>query len=67
MQKNFNELFNSENGLVSAKVTIKIGNIVLMPHVGALGSIPYIDLSKYIDKKIEVEVEDGIYLIIGNY
>jgi len=67
MQKNFNELFNLENGVVSAKVTIKIGNIVLMPHVGALVPIPYIDLSKYIDREIEVEVEDGIYLIIGHY
>ncbi len=69
MQKDFSELFSVQNGMVAPKVTVNINGITMGPGVGFGGGVSFggVDLTQFIGKKFEVELENGIYVIKGVY
>lgn len=69
MKKHFSELFTNQNGMVSPKVTVHINGITMSPGVSFGGGVLFggVDLTQFIGKYLEVELQDGAYVIKGVY
>lgn len=69
MRKRYSELFNMDNGAITPKVPIHINGITMGPGVSFGGEVLFggVDLSQLIGKDLEVEMQDGVYVIKGYY
>jgi len=70
MKTHFNELFTVNNGMINPKVQIHINGITMSPSVSFGGGVAFggVDLTKYIDKYLEVEqMPNGVVNIKGVY
>jgi hypothetical protein len=69
MQIHFNELFSINNGMVSPKVTIHINGITMGPGVSFGGGVAFggVDLTKFVGKYFDVDIQNGVYIIKGVY
>ena len=69
MRKHFDELFTNQNGMVNPKVTVHINGVSISPGVSFGGgvSIGGVNLTQYIGKYLEVELQNDVYVIKGVY
>jgi len=69
MRKQFNELFTIQNGMVSPKVPIHINGVTMTPGVSFGNGVSFggVDLTQFVGKDLEVENQNGVYLIKGVY
>lgn len=69
MRKHFDELFTTQNGMVSPKVTIHVNGVTMSPGVGFGGGVSFggVDLTQFIGKYFDVEYQNGVYIIKGIY
>jgi hypothetical protein len=67
MRINFSQLFVVQNGMISPKVQIHLNGVTMSPGVsfGIGVSFGGIDLSQYIGKDFDVNIENDIYYIKG--
>ncbi len=63
MQISYSELFKVQNGKIVPKVKIKIGQTIFKPNL----AFYEIDFSSFWGKKLDVLMDDDIYLIKGEY
>lgn len=65
MKMHFDELFINQNGMVNPKVTVHINGLTMSPGVSFGGgvSIGGFDLTQFIGKYLEVELQNGVYVI----
>jgi urease alpha subunit len=69
MKKHFDELFTNQNGMVNPKVTVHINGVTLSPGVSSGVGVSYggVDLTQFIGKYLEVELQNGVCVIRGVY
>ncbi len=69
MRKHFDELFTNQNGMVNPKVTVHINGVTMSPEffIGGGVSIGGVNLTQYIGKYLEVELQNDVYVIKGVY
>lgn len=69
MRMKFNELFSNTNGTVTPKVNVHINGVTMSPGVSFGSGVSFggIDLSQYIGKDFDVELQNGVYIIKGIY
>ncbi len=69
MRMRFDELFNNSNGVVTPKVTVQINGVTMSPGVSFGGGVLFggVDLTQYIGKDFDVELQSGVYVIKGIY
>ncbi|MDE6078964.1 MAG: hypothetical protein K2G35_02755 [Duncaniella sp.] len=69
MKKRYSELFSIENGAVTPKVPIHINGITMGPGVSFGRGVLFggVDLTALIGKDLEVEIQNGVYIITGYY
>lgn len=69
MRKHFDELFTNQNGMVNPKVTVHINGVTMSPGVSFGGGVFFggVDLTQFIGKYLEVELQNGVYVIMGVY
>jgi len=69
MKKHFDELFSTQNGMVSPKVPVNIGGVTMTPGVSFGGGVLFsgVDITQFKGKYFEVELQNGVYVIKGVY
>ena len=69
MRINFNELFTVAGNMVSPKVTVHINGVTMSPGVLFSSSVLFggVDLTKFIGRDFEIEVQNGVRVIKGVY
>lgn len=65
----FNELFTVQNGMVTPKVTIHINGVTMGPGVSFGNGVLFggIDLTQFIGKYFDVDIQNGVHIIRGVY
>lgn len=65
----FNKLFSVANGIITPIVTIHINGITMTPGVSFGSGVIFggIDLSKFLGKDFEVDLNNGVYIVKGVY
>lgn len=65
----FNDLFSVQNGAVTPKVTIHINGVTMGPGVSFGGGVLFggVDLTQYVGKYFEIEIQNGVHIIKGVY
>ncbi len=69
MRKRFSELFEVQGGAISPKVPVNINGVGMGPGVSFGGGVLFggVDLTKFIGKDFEVELQNGVYVVKGVY
>lgn len=69
MKKHFDELFAIENGMIKPKVPIHINGVTMGPGVSFGNGVSFggVDLTKYVGKYFDVEIQNGVNVIKGVY
>ena len=69
MKMHFNELFVIQNGMISPRFNININGVIMSPGVsfGKGVSMGGVDLSHYSGSYFNVEIQNGIYIILCVY
>jgi hypothetical protein len=69
MRMRFDELFNNNNGVVTPKVNVNINGVTMSPGVSFGGGVLFggVELTQYIGKDFDVELQNGVYVIKGIY
>lgn len=67
MKMHFNDLFNYDNGLVTPKVHIHLNGITKVPGetIENGSSVGGLNMKPYIDRYLDVELENGVHVIRG--
>ncbi len=67
MRINFNQLFEIKNGMISPKFQVQINGTTMSPGVSFGNGVSFggIDLSQYINMDFDIEIQNGVYIIIG--
>jgi len=67
MRINFDELFTNKNGMINPKVTVYINGVSFRLDVsfGSVVSFGGVDLTQFIGKYLEVEIQNRVYVITG--
>jgi hypothetical protein len=62
-------LFNNNNGVVTPKVNVNINGVTMSPGVSFGGGVLFggVELTQYIGKDFDVELQNGVYVIKGIY
>jgi len=69
MKKHFDDLFTNQNGTISPKQIIQINGVTLGPEVSFSNGVFLggVDLTLFIGKFLEVELQNGVFVIVGVY
>ncbi len=69
MKIHFNELFTNQNGVITPKVTVHINGVTMSPGVSFTSGVSFsgVDLTQFVGKSLEVENQNGVYMIAGVY
>lgn len=69
MRVHFDDIFAIQNGMVTPRVTVHINGITMGPGVSFGGGVAFggVDLTQFVGKYLEVDVENRVYVIKGFY
>jgi hypothetical protein len=69
MRMNFNQVFQINNGMVSPRAVVRVGGVQMGPGVAMGGGVQIsgLSLTDLVGKDLEVELQDGVYVITGVY
>ncbi len=69
MRKHFSDLFSNQNGVITPKVTIHINGVTMSPGVSFGGGVSFsgVDLTQFIGKDLEVDVQNNVHILKGVY
>lgn len=69
MMVSFNQLFATQNGMISPRVPVNINGVVMSPGVTFGGGVAFggVSATQLVGKTFEVEVVNGIYVLKSAY